>query len=199
MIFLKEITADFLKKSESSALDEGVPFLHCASLLLLYKSRNLLPHPPVEELIETEETTEALYAHLQEYSRFKQAALELVVRQDVELAHFGRPFSPAPKNIALGLEEVALSELVALLGVLLQKSSKNQAILTDDEKLTLADLIESIRAKLAKEKKISFYSLFSFEKSKDVLILSFLALLELMKRQEVRVLRQEENIYIAIL
>ncbi len=168
-------------------------FLVVASRLLYIKSTRLLPKPAVGD-DEEEETADDLVRHLLEYRQFKRVAASLRARDDEGTRLFGRP-----ANAAVDVEKKA-PEFGELEGGLLQAALKRALARTPEAPpvhriqpyaVTVADRIETVRALLAKAaadpatSTISFSRLLEDTGSRVEIIVTFLAVLELVKQAEV--------------
>lgn len=185
-IFLNDLTDQFLEHlSDSLSMDLGTDFLSIGTTLILMKSRKLLPK--TEVLSETEETEEPriqLIEYLLEYCRLRDLTDELSSRENRERIFFCREAPPPSRAPRLGLEEIELKDLTSLLQEILKKAPP-KAHLIHQENWTVAPKIHWLKDELIRKERIDFFSLFSGDKCREELIVLFLALLELMKLQEV--------------
>lgn len=191
---LKEITAQFADAvPEMERLDEGAETLSIASLLLVLKSRKLLPtennSPPVEE-----EGRLALIEQLLAHHRFRQTAETLSRKEEQARAHFLRLPPPLPKKTREGLEEVTLSELAVIFSDLLRRIPKPPSNLNPEE-WQVAHFIDWLNLQIQERSQIPFNELFSENKCREELIVLFLALLELMKMQTLHIIKQDNTLY----
>ncbi len=191
-IAMKEITAQFFDRL--SSVDGGAEFLSIASTLLLMKSRKLLPNE--EKIDEDIDPRFEIIHKLLEYCRFKEVAKELSSLEQERKSLFSRDISPPSKERGDGLEEVQLQDLTQLLHSVLEQAAKRPKGIIQDEEWQIGPKIEWLKAKLESGEKIAFEAVFDPEKSKQELIVSFLALLELMKLQKACVIKENEKIYI---
>lgn len=189
-VALQKLTEQFTKKLENlSEIDRGSEWLALTATLLLLKSRKLIPG---EEVPEEELPRIEIFQKLLEYCRFKEAALALAEQAEKQRFFFSRGKKETPKRSALGIEELALEDLTSLLKTVMARAPKTGVIVK--EQWEVAPLIEWLRAQVAK-KPLLFEEIFHESKCKEELIVSFLALLELMKLEEVRVIKKE-RIYV---
>lgn len=188
-VSLQSLTAQFLKKWQEwqeGTVEKGAEFIGTLSYLVLLKSRALLPRQDLEETVEEEEDPHfEIIHHLIDYCRFKQAAKILSERQDQQNAYFVRGTTPYEWKKPLGIEHISLDDLAALVQNLMSRTTSKPQI--QEEHWRVADKIHSLRLQLKKESTISFYSLFTADKSRPELIVTFLAVLELMKLGEMTV------------
>lgn len=167
--------------------------------LLLLKSEALLPPTKatnIEEEILQEEFNLKLLEKLVEYCRFKEAADSLSLKEENARVCFSRQSTHLqdPKKF-LGIEHLSLDEFSSLFKEVLKKA-KSQTGTIQEEKWQIGDKIISIRETLKVCDKIDFLILFSSSKSREELIVLFLAILELMKLGEISVIRKDATIFI---
>lgn len=181
--YLEYITQ--LREVEAAALAD---FLVIAAKLLLIKSQVLLPQPPpIEE--EEEDVGDELVRQLIEYKKFKEAAQELRQREEMGLRAYVRVAPPPRLEPTLDLEGLTLDDLLeavrqALAVTPLAPSVSNMvAPIT----VTIADKIGQIEEALRRRNRVSFNRLLARAASRVEIIVAFLAVLELIKRQQVDV------------
>ncbi|MDR3625056.1 MAG: segregation/condensation protein A [Chlamydiales bacterium] len=178
---IKNFLEELLKSHESS-VDSGAEFLGGASSLLLLKSKKLLPNLKGDEKEEVESYVSIL-KDIIEYCSFKDLAKKL---SDIE----GKEESLYPRGVTILEEKPALATNTLSLEELMQafeKLLKKQIVIPkkiQESALLLSDYILSLQNLLFSQKSIFFQEYFSLDKSKDELIVSFLALLQLMKEQK---------------
>ena len=197
-ISLVAVTDAYLKTIDQ--LEELAPgaladFLVVASRLLYIKSAQLLPKPATGEEDE-EETGDNLVRHLLEYRQFKRAATELRSREDDGNRLFVRP----PTAVDLGELTQKPPEFGELDVSLLQKALKRALARIPIEPpppkvqpytVTVAERIETVRSLLADARlgdaptmHFSFSGLLDESSSRLEIIVTFLAVLELVKQRE---------------
>lgn len=185
-------TIDQLEELAPGALAD---FLVVASRLLYIKSTRLLPKPPASE--EEDETSDNLVRHLLEYRQFKRAASELRSRED----EGGRIFVRPPTVVDLGESAQKTPDFGELDVNLLQRALKRALARIPVETpppqvkpytVTVAERMESVRQMLFKlaasdehARTVSFEALLGESTSRIEIIVTFLAVLELVKQREV--------------
>jgi segregation and condensation protein A len=195
-VSLAQVTDQYLEyisllhELEAAALAD---FLVIAAKLLLIKSQVLLPQPPPME--EEEDVGDELVRQLIEYKKFKEAAQELRQREEIGLRAYVRVAPPPRLEPTLDLEGITLDDLLkaveqALAITPLAPSVSNMvAPIT----VTIADKISQIEAALRRRGRVSFNRLLAHAASRMEIIVAFLAVLELIKRQRVDV--QQERVF----
>lgn len=191
-IRLQKITEQFIQRlgTASPGIDNGAEFIGLTASLMWLKSRMLLPKH--EQAIDPEELEQdprfEIIHQLIEYCRFKDASKELIAREQRQNAFYSRGLDAPDIKKNLGIEHLTLEDLAGLFQQVLAKAS-SQTREIHEEKWLVSDKIVWIRKRLKAEKEILFEVLFTPELSKEELIVIFLAVLELMKLGEARVVK----------
>lgn len=177
-------------------LEEATEVLWTLAALVELKSRQMLPRPaPAEDEAasaaeEPSDLQERLDEHLREYRAFKEVAAALRVLEDYQARVFAR--SRAEDPAAVLLEGVTLDDLFRAFQQVLQRASRPVREVAGEE-VRVADRMAAILALLeAHPQGVEFDALFSGAVTTLVVIVTFLALLELIRTRQVRV-RQEER------
>lgn len=168
-------------------------FLLMASTLAHIKSRMLLPSHGLEE--EEEDPRLEIVRPLAEYLQIKSAAEELASRNMLGDQIFTRRTN---KNdyVDSGEQEmiqVGLFELIDAFQRILQKVSKEHTVDLASDKISVKDRMNSIIDILEEKGSVSFLELFPEEPQKMDLIITFLALLELMKLNLIRAAQSAQS------
>jgi segregation and condensation protein A len=187
---IAEITRQYLEMlnvMRTLNLDIAGEFLVMAATLTHIKSRMLLPTPPAgEEEEEGEDPRKELVDRLLEYERFKEAAQSLEKKDILERDVFTRTQTEDRE----GEEELELSlfELIEALQQVLRRSSHELVHEITLERISVEERITEILDRLnSSGGEVEFTNLFEGEPTKEIIIFTFLALLELMKMRMVRV------------
>lgn len=165
-------------------LDVAGEFLVMAATLIHIKSRMLLPP---DELAEGEEVEEndpraELVDRLLEYKKFKEAAQTLgVLEGEQMLLH--RRGAPAIDLEVEGPLEVSMYELLRAFRDVLSRASTPAALEITPEQLSVGQRIVSLLDRLAAESPVEFTALFTGSVQRVEIIVTFLALLELLRRR----------------
>jgi len=178
---IAEITADYLnyiKLFRKLNLDFAGEFLVMASTLIHIKSRMLLPSIETVEEEEPEDPRAALAARLMEYEKFKEAASILKEREVFQKGIYGRlPLIPQDEDYTI---EATLFDLLdAFQRVAFRVEKEVREIIQEDIKVE--DRIQEILSLLENKRFINFEAIFSGQTTKRLLIVTFLALLELIR------------------
>ena len=181
----------YLEELERHQARELADFLVVAAKLLLIKSQALLPRPPAP-LAEEEDVGEDLVRQLQAYKRFKEIAALLHERETEGLHGYVR-VAPLPRlDPQLDMGDVAVGDLLAYVQEALDALP---APPVDDVvtpiTVTVDRQIKRIENQLARRKQVSFREFLSEATSRLEIIVTLLAVLELIKQDRARV-RQEQ-------
>jgi segregation and condensation protein A len=174
---------EYLELMKELNLDIAGEFLVMAATLVHIKSRMLLP--PAEEPLEepSEDPRSELVQRLLEYKAFRETSSEFREKENTWRNIFWRQ-PPQEEDIEIGPElalyEVNLFDLMTAFKNLLSKAPEEVIEITR-EKLTVADRINFIVEKLEGEEGVRFRDIFDIGFTKITLIVTFLALLELIR------------------
>lgn len=195
-ITLKELTSQFMRSLEQvPEVETNAEVLMLTTTLLLMKSQKLLPSE--EQLFDEEEIPRAeMIRQLIEYCRFKEAANILLSKEEEQKAFFPRAAPPYQKELGSGLEDVGLEELKALLLDVMARAKKEPEGVIQEEEWQTSSKIEWFLGALRSHEKIPLFEVFSEEKCRAEVVVLFLALLELMKLQELKIVKENEELYI---
>lgn len=183
-------------------LDVASDFLVVASTLLEIKAASLLPKPPdatVEELEELSpnEARDILVERLLLYKQYKNAAAALAARAEAEGRMHARPFGPDPQFLGLLPDFLRDVSLDALAYLCVQAFARRERALLESEHIAAKPIpvethVRAIHARVRTEKRLRFSDLVGPGTPTPVVVVSFLAVLELYKRSMVR-LEQDED------
>jgi segregation and condensation protein A len=176
--------------------DTLASFLVVAAKLLLIKSRILLPQPPSSTISEDADADvgQDLVQQLVEYRKFKGAAGWLKERESQALQSYIRLASGPVLPPEVDLGDITLNDLLAsvrqVLAVKPPAPSVNGTV--PPLRITIADQIDLIERATARRRSVSFVGLLQEAASRMEVIVTLLALLELVKLQRVE-MRQDRG------
>jgi len=178
---------------ENAHADEISAFLVIAARLIQIKSEALLPRPPTREAGE-EDPAEALAQQLRIYKRFKEIANLLETRQMQGLHTYLRLAPPPKVEARLDLSDITLTDLLAAAESIFAGDPEKQSLGTiiSAPKVTIREKISHIVETLGRDKNVRFQTLLGTKTSRLETVVTFLALLELVKRYRVAA-RQDET------
>ena len=188
---------DELSRMEHLDLDVASDFLLVASTLLQIKAESLLPKPLPADFHELEELTdeqarEVLVERLVRYKQFRNAACAMEGMLDEALKLHGRPFGPDAQFLAVMpdfLRQVTLDDLGMRAAACL---ARREVFLLESEHIAakpipLERYVRSLYSRIAQEGTVSFSGLVGPQAPTAIVVVSFLAVLELFKRNLVNV------------
>jgi segregation and condensation protein A len=180
---------EYLQLMKVLNLDIAGEYLLMASTLLHIKSRMLLPRSLAGEEEEEEEDPRAeLVRRLLEYQKYKQAAGELEKRPLLDRDVFIRLMPAESQEPEEERIEVNLFELLEAFREVLKRVKPEAVHEVMLEHLSVEDKIEEILALLEKENRsMAFHRLFPEEASRRVVVVTLLAILELVKMKRIRI------------
>jgi segregation and condensation protein A len=182
---------DYLHHLEETQADEISAFLVIAAKLIQIKSEALLPRPPVREAGE-EDLGALLVEQLKLYKRFKEIA-NLLGEREAQNLHTYLRLAPPPKiEGKLDLTNITIADLIEAAQEVYSKEIEKQSLGTviSAPKVTIREKIELISKKLGAAEHAHFKELLGENPTRIEIVVTFLALLELVKRYRVSA-RQE--------
>jgi segregation and condensation protein A len=172
--------------------DDLAEFLVVAAKLLLIKSRALLPAPPGQDSGE-EDVGDELARQLMEYKRLKELAWGLRQREEAGLRSYVRVALPPSLEKKLDPSGLTLEDLLAAVRSALAVKPYDGPVDTmlAPILITIGDQIQRIGSLLADQGQVSFNVLLQEARSRIEVIVSFLAVLELIKSRTVLVEQEQ--------
>jgi segregation and condensation protein A len=189
---------DFIKLMKDLNLEVAGDFLVMAATLLQIKSRQLLPLVDQEESVEEEADPRAeLVRRLLEYQQYKEAGKLIGARTLLGREVFERtavePLLAAAQNVE-GPLKVSLFELVDAFRLLLQRIPvESFHDVAPGDSLSIADCINEILSLLQEQDTVQFDDLVRDEYTRERVIVTFLALLELCRLKLIRIFQGSEH------
>src|ERR1700756_1396577 len=187
---IARITEQYLKYVETMKgfdVDVAAEFIYMASLLIHIKSKMLLPRDPAGPAEEEDPRLE-LVNRLLEHERFKTAAQMLLQKQQIEEAVWSNPALKEFRDAEGTDPELAADvvDLVKTFQQILDRARKRPSFDVDEEAVTVAQMIEFVRRRLAlEERPVRLKQLLRNLHSRSALVCTFLAILELIRLQAV--------------
>jgi segregation and condensation protein A len=186
---------DLISRPGAVELSQLADYLIIAAKLILIKSRLLLPQPETPAAEGEEDVGEALARQLREYKIFKQAAAFLREREQQGLRAYPR-FAPPPRPepTTWKIKGVTSDDLVrALHRALNVRPTLPQGTLTVPVSVSIEEQIRTIIHLTTAQGKISFNRLLESAATRVEIIVTFLAVLELIKRRLIHA--QQEQLF----
>ena len=185
----------YLHEAEQINLDQLADFIYIGARLLFIKSRALLPKPQSDEITDDDEDdpSDDLARQLIEYKRFKEAAGQLRAIETAGLHSYPRIAPPPELPAPTGLDGVTIDLLRQMVETALNRTpDETEAVqVIRRHKITVRDKVAQIREKLASEHRVSFRALIEECRTRMEIIISFMAVLELIKSCEIDALQDD--------
>ena len=181
----------YINGLEQINADEISAFLVIAAKLLQIKSEALLPRPPAREAGE-EDPGLALVDQLRLYKRFKEIGGWMHERQDANLRTYLRIAPPPKVEAKLDLSNITLEKLVfaATAAFARETAKKPLGEVIAPPRVTIREKIDLIAKTMKDLEQTTFRSLINQGASRLEIVVTFLAMLELIKRYRIQA-RQE--------
>jgi segregation and condensation protein A len=189
------ITAQYLDAialMQELNLDVAGEFIVMAATLIHIKSKMLLPRPETAAGVEGEEEDprDALVRRLLEHQKFKAAAELLHEREQVRAAQWPRPDERVAALAGEDYEpelEVDLFSLITAFQAVVDRAKYRPKVLLPPEEIPVEVRIDQLLSRLSETEACGFDDLFADVNDRAGLILTFLALLEMIRLKLVRV------------
>jgi len=195
----------FLELMKLLDINIASEYLVMAANLINIKSKMLLPQPE-EPQEQEEDPREELVRRLLEYEKFKEAADFLRKKEIDRNKYFMRPAAETPTGEVY--IEASIFDLISAFKTALKEIPKDIFFEVVKDEFTVEDKIHDLLHLLLTKEKVALSDLFSGAKNKLEIVVTFLAILELIKLKEIAAVQEElfgailitrrENIYSSI-
>lgn len=194
---LADITEQYLEYMQdikSVDMDKASDFITVAATLIEIKSKSVLPVEQ-EELPEEDDDEKLLLRRLKEYELFKEVGKNLKEIEDINKLY--RAPGKETEKVKIVMKDMVLDQLLDAFAKLMAREELKKVAANEQPKkivkdrFTVAEKIISIRNFAKERKRFEFEELFDDGMTKSELINTFLALLELLKLQTVKVIQGE--------
>lgn len=190
---IAEITRQYMEYIEfmqELRLELAAEYLLMAAMLAEIKSRMLLPRPPLEEGEEQDPRAE-LVRRLQEYERYKQAAEDIDALPRVGRDVFTAAAGGMERKVVRLVPEVTMKELLLAFKEALHRAELFSHHHVPAEPLSVRQRMSEILAGLQNHEFREFTSLFTPQEGRRGAVVTFLALLELIKQTLIELVQAE--------
>jgi len=183
---------DTIRLMEELDLDVAGEYLVMAATLIHIKSKMLLPRPETAAGVEGEEEDprDALVRRLLAHQKFKAAAELLHEREQLRAAQWQRPDERVAAIAGDDYEpelEVDLFSLLNAFQSVIERAKHRPKVLLPPEQISVEARIDQLLARLSETEACGFEDLFADAHGRAALIVTFLALLEMIRLKLVRV------------
>jgi len=182
---------DYIRLMEELDLDVASEFIYMASLLMSIKARMMLPQENEEEdELDEHDPRYELVQKLLEYKRYKEMAAKLTVLDEETRQKYFRGYHEADQvdKQATGeaLKDVTIFDLMsAFRKVLSDIKKQNSYHRVEKVEITVEEQSEFVQDLLRKNGRTSFRDICRIAKKRVVIVATFLAVLELLKEQQI--------------
>ena len=189
-VSLALVTDQYLERirgfDEEMDAEEISAFLVIAAKLIQIKSEALLPRPPVREAGE-EDPGEALARQLRLYKKFKEVAGWMKERQSMDLRTYLRVAAPPQIEARFEMGDVTLTDLVVAAERIFSREAEKAELGTviRAPKVTIREKVQHIIRFLSAEERTTFQKMIDGANSRIEVAVTFLAMLELIKRDRI--------------
>lgn len=193
---ISHITKEYLDTLDQiQQINIGVAgeFIDMAATLMRIKSKMLLPRPQTEE--EFEDPRSPLVRQLLEYRRYKELAQQLEQLSEERSHYFARcyeaPIPEGDEDPGVYLREVSLYDIAQYFKVAMENKPIISRYELQREELSLDDQKALILANLDEEGSLRFSVLIGKLETKIEVIVTFLAILEMIRNEEITIIQKE--------
>jgi segregation and condensation protein A len=181
---------EYIDLMQEMNLDVAGEFLVMAATLIHIKSRMLLPRPDPAQEDPEEDPREALRRRLLEHPKFKAAAELLHERETLRSAQWTRPDGPIAEMVGEAPEpeiEIDLFSLITAFKNVVERSKARPKVYLPGEQIPIEERIEQLMSRLSETEACGFEDLFADIQTRAGLVVTFLALLEMIRLKLIRV------------
>ena len=184
---------EYLNMIELLDLDNASEFVLMAATLIRIKAQMLLPKPELEDDEEAEDPREELVRRLLDYQRYKEVAWEISDLEEEQRQHFARSdysfyFEDDPdleEEELLG-KEVSIFDLMSVFSEVIKRIPPHTEHTVEQIPVTIEEQAEVIMALLEKQERVLLTEMLQKIKERIVVIVTFIALLDLVKSKELQ-------------
>lgn len=190
---------DYIRLMEELDLDVASEFIYMASLLMSIKARMMLPvDPDDEEILDEDDPRYELVQKLLEYKRYKEMAEKLtIIDQEAQKKYFrGYHDADEVETQASGeaLKDVSLFDLMAAFRKVLADIKRQHSYhKVERVKVTVEQQAEYVLTILQQRGRTPFYRLCIELKTRSMIVVTFLAVLEMLKEQQINLFIENED------
>jgi segregation and condensation protein A len=176
---------EYINIMKSLDLEVAGEFLVMAATLIKIKSKMLLPRHEELEGPEAEDPRRDLVQQLLEYKKFKEAASRLEEREEHQRLMYPRPKGAFEKQDDSQAEppppEVGLLDLLQAFRQVVERIDKVKLYEIVGEDITIEERLNFVLKEITEKKQMKFFDLFASQTRKLVLVITFFAMLELIR------------------
>ena len=181
---------EYIRLMKSLDIAVAADFLVMAATLIEIKSKMLLPRDPtVEDDEEFEDPRKELVDRLLEYEKFKSAAGMLYERSTIEQAIFTRgPIESDDNNAEV---DASVFDILTVFQKIMARHVDELKMEIQREEVSLADMLKALKKRIAEFGELSLLAFFEEMHSKRELVTAFIAVLEIVRTEGVKLLQSK--------
>lgn len=180
---------EYIHLMEQLELELAAEYLVMASMLAEIKSRMLLPRPVAED--DEEDPRAELVRRLQEYEQFKKAAEDIDALDRLEREIFLTNVEVPKFEIDIPEPEVSIQDLLAAFRDVVNRAEQFASHHVDREPLSVRERMVKVLDRISAEDFTSFVDFFDVSEGRMGVVVSFLAILELLKESLIELVQRE--------
>lgn len=173
---------NYIVLMEEMQLELAAEYLLMAAMLAEIKSRLLLPKPKTEEVVDDKDPRAELVRRLQEYERYKKTAEKIDFLPRLERDIFISSVDAPEIKKVVRLPDLELQDLLVAFSNVLKRAIMNKHHRIKLENLSVREKMSNILARLQEIKHLNFSKLFILSEGKLGVVVTFVAILELLKQ-----------------
>ncbi len=180
---------EYIHLMEHLELELAAEYLVMASMLAEIKSRMLLPRPVAED--DEEDPRAELVRRLQEYEQFKKAAEDIDALDRLEREIFLTSVEVPKFEIDIPEPEVSIQDLLAAFRDVVNRAEQFVSHHVDREPLSVRERMVKVLDRISADDFTSFVDFFDVSEGRMGVVVSFLAILELLKESLIELVQRE--------
>lgn len=181
---------DYVDLIKDLRLELAADYLVMAAMLAEIKSRMLLPRPAEIEEEEGDPRAE-LIRRLQEYERFKNAAEDINALPRLERDIFPVKVTPPRLTLVKPQPQVSLQDILLAFKDVMARAENFAHHQVEREPLSVRERMSQVLGSLSGDRFVSFNELFTYEEGRKGVVVTFLAILELVKESLIELIQNE--------
>ena len=180
---------EYIHLMEELELELAAEYLVMASMLAEIKSRMLLPRP--SESADEDDPRAELIRRLQEYEQFKKAAEDIDALDRLERDIYLTSIDIPKFEIEMPLPEVQIKDLLMAFRDVVNRAEQFASHHVEREPLSVRERMVRVLEKISADEFCSFYDFFEAKEGRMGVVVSFLAILELLKESLIELVQSE--------
>lgn len=181
---------EYIRLMKRLDISIAADFLVMAATLIEIKSRMLLPRDPaISDEEEFEDPRQELVDRLREYEQFKTAAGMLYERSTVEQAIFKRGRRESDQNNAE--VDASVFDILTVFQKIVARHVDEIKMEIHREEISLADMLKTLKRRISEVGELSLLAFFEEMHSKRELVTAFIAVLEIVRTEGVKLLQSK--------